>query len=252
MRPIDPVPDIVPGVHGLGSKLVNWYLVEERGRLTAVDAGLLGFARRMPADLAALGHVPGDVAAVVLTHSDGDHTGLATTFRESGARVMIHAADEPTLRKPGPKSGDASPRNILGELWRPMLWRTFIKMARDGGARPPKVEGAETFAHGDVLDVPGSPRVVGTPGHTPGHCALYFEGHGALFVGDEMCTWNPFTGLRGPQLMPKFTNVSTAQCLESLAAIEDLPAAALLPGHGEPWRQGVSAAVERARTAARN
>jgi glyoxylase-like metal-dependent hydrolase (beta-lactamase superfamily II) len=150
------------------------------------------------------------------------------------------------------KSGDASPVHILPELWRPGLWRTFIGMGRLGGANPPKVEGAETFADGDLLDVPGSPRVIATPGHTPGHSALYFESHGALFVGDEMCTWNPFTGTRGPQLMSKFTNVSTQQCLESLEAIKDITADVLLPGHGEPWRHGVSAAVERARTAARH
>lgn len=183
----------------------------------------------------------------MLTHSDGDHTGLATTFRDAGARVLIGAADEPTLRKPGMKPGDASPKNILPELWRPGLWRTFIAMGRLGGANPPKLEGAETFADGDVLDVPGSPRVIATPGHTPGHCAFHFESHSALFVGDEMCTWSPFTGQSGPQLMQKFTNVSTAQCLDSLDAIADVQADVLLPGHGEPWRDSVSAAVKRAR-----
>jgi glyoxylase-like metal-dependent hydrolase (beta-lactamase superfamily II) len=227
-------------------------LVEEGGRLTAVDAGLSGLKGRLESDLAALGHVPTDVAAVVLTHSDGDHTGLANTLREAGARVLIHTADEPTLRKPGMKSGDAAPINMLRELWRPGLWRAFIGMGRYGGGNPPKVEGAETFSDGDVLDVPGSPRVIATPGHTPGHCALYFEGHSALFVGDEMCTWNPFTGTRGPQLMSKFTNVDTRQCLESLNAIEDVKADVLFPGHGDAWRYGVSAAVERARTAAHN
>jgi glyoxylase-like metal-dependent hydrolase (beta-lactamase superfamily II) len=52
--------------------------------------------------------------------------------------------------------------------------------------------------------------------------------------------------------MSKFTNVSTVQCLESLRAIEEIQADVLLPGHGEPWGFGVSAAVERARTAAHN
>jgi glyoxylase-like metal-dependent hydrolase (beta-lactamase superfamily II) len=189
----------------------------------------------------------------VLTHSDSDHTGLVTAFREAGARVLIHGADDATLRKPRPKSGDASPVHMLPELWRPRLWRLIGEMMiRDGGARMTGVDGAETFADGDVLDVPGSPRVIATPGHTAGHCALHFERHGALFVGDEMCTLNLLTGTRGPQLLPRPFNVSTAQCLESLDAIEGVQADVLLPGHGEPWRHGVSAAVERARTAARN
>jgi glyoxylase-like metal-dependent hydrolase (beta-lactamase superfamily II) len=239
----------VPGVHGLGSKQVNWYLVEEGGQLTAVDAGVPGFGKRLEADLASLGHVPDDIAAVVLTHSDGDHVGLAQRFRDAGARVLIHAADESTLRKPSPKSGDGAPINMLKDLWRPQLWELIATlMIRDRGFQLKPYKGElETFSDDDVLDVPGNPRVIATPGHTDGHCAFYFEGHKALFVGDEMCTWNPLTGRRGPQLMPKSFNVSLAQCRESLSAIETVPADVLLAGHGEPWRDSVSAAVKRAR-----
>jgi glyoxylase-like metal-dependent hydrolase (beta-lactamase superfamily II) len=86
---------------------VNWYLVEEGARLTAVDAGVPGFKGSLAADLAALGFGLGDIEAVILTHSDGDHTGVAQALRDGGARVLIHSADEPKLRKPGPKSGDA-------------------------------------------------------------------------------------------------------------------------------------------------
>jgi hypothetical protein len=60
-----PARDIAPGVHRLGSSLVNWYLVEEGGRLTAVDAGLPGYRKTLLSDLSLLGHVPGDVDALV-------------------------------------------------------------------------------------------------------------------------------------------------------------------------------------------
>ena len=150
------------------------------------------------ADLGSLGHRIDGVEAVVLTHSDSDHTGVAVRLREAGARVLIHGDDEPTLRKPGPKSGDARPIHLVPHMWRPRFWRFVGHMTRGGGARPPKIEGAERFAGGDVLDAPGRPRVVHTPGHTLGHCALYFERHGALFVGDALCTWNPLSGRRGP------------------------------------------------------
>jgi hypothetical protein len=52
--------------------------------------------------------------------------------------------------------------------------------------------------------------------------------------------------------MPRSFNVSTAQCLRSLDTIEGVNADVLLPGHGDPWRGGVSAAVEHARAAARH
>jgi glyoxylase-like metal-dependent hydrolase (beta-lactamase superfamily II) len=236
-------------VHCLGTRLVNWYVIEEHGKLTAVDAGLPGFRQRLEPDLAALHHFPSDVEAVVLTHSDSDHTGLATALRDAGARVLIHAADEPALRKPGPKSGEASPAHAVREMWRPAFWRFMGAMALHGGARPAKIEGAETFADGDELDVPGHPRVVHTPGHTLGHCALLFERQGTLFVGDELCTRNPLTGAIGPQLMPRFTNVSNKQCRESLTLLEQLEASLLLPGHGDPWRGSPAKAAEHARAA---
>jgi glyoxylase-like metal-dependent hydrolase (beta-lactamase superfamily II) len=242
--------EIADGIHGLGTDLVNWYLVEEDGRLTAVDAGLPKFRETLEANLRSIAHSPGDVAAVVLTHSDSDHTGVALALRDAGARVLIHTADDEALRKPGPKKGEAAPARALPRAgWRWRFWKVMGEMARGGGGKPPRIEGAETFADGDVLDVPGRPRVIHTPGHTDGHCAFLFEDKRALFVGDALCTWNFFTGGLGPQVMPRPTNVSTSQARESLAAIADLDANLLLPGHGEPWHGSPAAAVTQARAA---
>jgi glyoxylase-like metal-dependent hydrolase (beta-lactamase superfamily II) len=239
--------EIAPGVHGLGSEYVNWYLVEDGDRLTAVDAGVSGFAKHLDDDLRALGRHRDEVAAVVLTHSDADHTGIAPELKDAGARVLIHADDQGTLERPRPKTGDASPRHALPYLRYPTAWRVMVHLARLGGARPRGVSGAETYSDGDVLDVPGSPRVVHTPGHTPGHAVLLFEGVGALFVGDALCTWNPLTGVRGSQLMPSPLNVDNERTYESLSRIEALDASVVLPGHGDPVRESPAAAVAHAR-----
>ena len=241
--------EIVPGVYGLGDEWVNWYVVDDGGRLTAVDAGIPAYAKTLEADLRSIGRAPSDVAALVLTHSDADHTGIAPRLRDAGARVLIHSADDTTLRKPGPKQGDASPRHLAKYLRRPQVWRLMVHLTRGGAARPPKVEGAATFEDGAVLDVPGSPRVVHTPGHTPGHCVIHFDWLGVLFAGDALCTWNPVTGKRGPQRFPSAMNVSNVQALESLGLIETLDAQVVLPGHGEPYRGSPAASVAEARRA---
>jgi glyoxylase-like metal-dependent hydrolase (beta-lactamase superfamily II) len=199
------------------------------------------------ADLATLGFTQGDIDAVILTHSDVDHVGLVPMIHEGGARALIHHADEPTLRKPGPKSGDAAPQKALVELWRPSFWRTIFGMVEGQGFRLRKITDAETFGDSEVLDVPGSPRVIPTPGHTRGHSAFHFESRGALFVGDAMCTLNPVTHRRGPQLMPRVMNESDDQAARSLDALESLEADVMLFGHGEPWRDGVKEAVTQAR-----
>lgn len=246
---IDPKPDILPGVHALGSSLVNWYLIEDGGRLTAVDAGLPGFLGRLEADLAAFGHSPSDVEALVLTHGDSDHTGVAAALQSAGARVFIHGLDEPALRTGKRKTVDGNPlKEFAPNSWRQTPYRFIFQMVSGGGAKPTRVEGAETFSGGDVLDVPGKPKIIATPGHTPGHCAIHFEQHDALFVGDALCTLNPMTGNRDPQVMPALVNVSTPECFESLGKLDGVEAAAVLPGHGEPWRGGVAKALASARS----
>jgi glyoxylase-like metal-dependent hydrolase (beta-lactamase superfamily II) len=244
------VSEVAPGVIRLGSHIVNWYVVRDGEALTAVDAGLPGFGDTLEEDLRAHDLDPGNVEAVVLTHSDADHTGLASRFKEAGARVLIHAEDAGTLAKPGPKSGDAAPLKLVTHLWRPALWRFFGYMARRGGGKPPSVDADATFADGDVLDVPGRPRVLHTPGHTSGHSALLLEDRGVLFVGDSLCTWNPLTGSRTPQPMPHPFNEDNGACLRSLDAIAGADAGVLLAGHGDPWHGSPAKAAERARAAA--
>ena len=239
--------EVAPGVFRLGSDIVNWYVVKDGDALTAVDAGLPGFGDTLEDDLGAHDLDFGQVEAVVLTHSDGDHIGLAARFKEAGARVLIHEADAGTLAKPAPKSGDAAPPKLLQHVWRPALWRFFGYMARRGGGKPPPVEADATFADGDVLDVPGRPRVLHTPGHTKGHSALLLEDRGVLFVGDSLCTWNPLTGSRTPQLMPHPFNEDNRACVSSLDSIAGADAGVLFPGHGDPWHGSPAKAAERAR-----
>jgi glyoxylase-like metal-dependent hydrolase (beta-lactamase superfamily II) len=242
---------VVPGVYRLGADWVNWYLVEDEGSLTAVDAGLGGMGKTFEADLAAIGVKPQDVSAVVLTHSDTDHTGLAPRMQQAGSEVWVHQDDADTLRRPRPKGGDASVRHLLPRLVNPRVWALMGKMISLGG-RPTGVQDGRTFGDGDVLDVPGHPRVIHTPGHTPGHCVIHFEKHGALFVGDELCTWNLLNDRRGPQVMPTPLNLSTDGCFESLAAVEGVDASVVLPGHGEPYHDSPATAVAKARAAGRS
>jgi glyoxylase-like metal-dependent hydrolase (beta-lactamase superfamily II) len=103
----------------------------------------------------------------------------------------------------------------------------------------------DTFDAGATLDVPGSPLVIHTPGHTAGSVTLHFAGHDALFVGDALNTYSVATGWHGPQLSP--FNADRAQALESLSRLEDVAATWVLPGHGAAWRQGARDAVKEAR-----
>ena len=67
-----------------------------------------------------------------------------------------------------------------------------------------------------------------------------------------MCTWNPYTGRVGPQIMPSALNMSSAQAMASLDALLAVAAGVLLPGHGDAFTQGIPEAVRRAKAAGRS
>ncbi len=71
-----------------------------------------------------------------------------------------------------------------------------------------------------------------------------------LVTGDVLATENALTGRIGPQIMPSGLNEDTDQALASLDALLGIDAA-LLPGHGDPWTEGVAEAVRLAKAAGR-
>jgi glyoxylase-like metal-dependent hydrolase (beta-lactamase superfamily II) len=235
---------VAPGIHRIGGdSRVNSYLLEEGGSVTIIDAGLPGFYRQLPDELAAMGRSLKDVRALVLTHGHSDHIGYAERVRtEQRVPVSVHESDAALARGEVPNPSKGLGRVRIGPLLS-FMWFAF----RRGGLRTPKLHEVSTFGDGATLDVPGSPKVILTPGHTPGSAALHAEASNALFVGDALATYAVTTGVRGPQVAP-FT-ADPPQAVASLARLEDLNADIVLPGHGDVWTGGIAEAVHRVRAA---
>ena len=236
--------EIASGLHRIGSDIVNSYLVVDGGGVTIIDAGLPRYWKLLDAELASMGKTLDDVRALVLTHGDTDHIGFAARLhREKGIAAYIHEADVDRARlkvkKPNSGWGPIKVGPLAGFLW---------YSARNGGLRIPPAADLQTFADGDVLDVPGAPRIIHTPGHTPGSVSVHVPAVDALFLGDTMTTRNVLTGVTGPKPAP-FT-LEPNEALHSLDRIEAVDATWVLPGHGPAWDGGVPEAVKLIREAA--
>jgi glyoxylase-like metal-dependent hydrolase (beta-lactamase superfamily II) len=222
--------EIAPGIHRIGDQgIVNSYLVEESGEVTIVDAGLAGLYRDLPKELASMGRSIEDVRALVLTHGHSDHIGYAERLRtERHVPVSVHEDDAALARGEVPNPAKGTGKTKLGPFGG-FLWYSLLR----GGLRTKHLGAVSTFGDGATLDVPGAPRVILTPGHTPGSAVLHFASLDALLVGDAFATYAVTTGERGPRIAP-FT-ADAAQAVASLARIEDVSASILLPGHGDPF-----------------
>ncbi|MFI6631687.1 MBL fold metallo-hydrolase [Nonomuraea fuscirosea] len=220
---------LAPNLHRLGNDLVACYLVDTPDGITLIDAGLPGHWRDLQHELRSLGKSVEDIRGVVLTHGDSDHIGFAERLRrDHGVPVFVHAADAVRTR-----TGE-KPKVPLGPMRIGPLLGFFGYTLGKNGLRTQYVKEVTEIGGGDVLDLPGSPVIVGMPGHSPGSVAVHVPVADAVFVGDALTTRHVLTGREGPQPAP-FTD-DPAEALASLDRIAGLKASWVLPGHGAPWR----------------
>jgi glyoxylase-like metal-dependent hydrolase (beta-lactamase superfamily II) len=169
------MPPLTRGVtHVATTKRDNAFLVDGDDGLTLIDVGWAKAPATLLTAVAELGRKPSDVTRIVLTHAHPDHVqGAAELRRHTGARILIHAADSAWLQAGRvPAEGRSGTLGRLVDHLPKLHWTPFTA--------------DETVTDGQLIEGSDGLRVIHTPGHSPGHIALYHEPSGTTFAGDAV------------------------------------------------------------------
>jgi len=154
------------------------------------------------------------VDLVLLSHCHEDHTAALPLFRD--ATVHVHEEDLSGLL-----DFDGFLAIFGVEPERREEYGRYLKNTFFYEPRPDAVP----LRNGDLFDLGGgvSVRVIHTPGHTRGHCALLIEPDGVLFLGDI-----DLTGF-GPYYGDAWSDLEAFE--DSLEQVRDIEAAHYVTGH---------------------
>lgn len=166
---------IARGIHQIGDRQVNAFVLVTQEGIVLIDSGKPGRAEAILHPLAKLGvGSKRRVTDVLITHYHSDHIGgLTEIVKRTGARVWAPQGDVHII-KGGGRPADMEYRGLLG--W--ALSRT-VHMREQ-----PRNPVDEEVVGGQVVPVAGGIQVIDTPGHTQGHVAYLWQEGGVLFAGD--------------------------------------------------------------------
>ena len=238
------VTTVAPGIYKFDTGPFNWYVIEDGGRLTLVDAGFVGHARILEEGLPQIGRDLQDVEALVLTHAHADHVGFAEKLRRRlKIPVYVHREDAGAARSRLvlPWTG------LISNAWRPAVAEMLVHAVRNGVFWTPALERVEVIEDGETLDVPGRPTVIHTPGHTRGEVSFLLPDRRVLFAGDTLVTRGLLNGAHGAPVIPEpALSDEHAVAVASVQRLVGLGDLTILTGHGRPWSGSADEAVASA------
>jgi glyoxylase-like metal-dependent hydrolase (beta-lactamase superfamily II) len=222
----------------LRTVLVNVFFIGPPGagdrEWVLVDAGISGAVDSITQAAEMLFSVGSRPAAIILTHGHFDHVGSLEQLAERwDAPVYVHPMELPYVT--GQSSYPPTDPSVGGGLIAALSW-SFPRGPIDIGDRANPLP--------EDMTVPGLPewRWVFTPGHTPGHIALFRDSDRTLIAGDAVITTKLESAhavmtqrceLHGP---PMYYTTDWPAAAKSVSTLADLEPEIVVTGHGEPMQ----------------
>lgn len=228
-------PITVPTPYDVGD--VNMYVLEEKGALTLIDAGIDSEAcwDAFMLTLTQNGFSLSDLSQIWITHNHQDHTGLInriTALRD----IPVYAHKEAIPRLTRDPEFLSMRIRFFDQLYREMgcgaAGERHIQRLHDAVQQNERFKiNAEMTPLSDSDSI-GHYQVMEVPGHAPDHIAFWDAQRKWLFAGDHLLRHISSNAFIEPDLEGnrRFTLIEYAQSLNRCLSLD---AETVFPGHGE-------------------
>ena len=199
----------------------NMYLIKS-AKPVLIDGGNHGDMPALVKGLAAHGLTLKDIGLVIITHSHGDHAGLAAELQRAGVKVALGEGDV-AMAKAG-QNDDLKPTNLTAFLLKHLAINPKFE------AYTPDIVIRDQF---DLRPwgIEGHARQM--PGHTPGSLVVQLD-DGRCFVGDQILG-GYLVGLISPQTASEhYFQANGKQNLQNIQSLLKQPINTFYTGHGGP------------------
>jgi glyoxylase-like metal-dependent hydrolase (beta-lactamase superfamily II) len=232
--------EIFPGLYqmpltlsGFDPGSVNLYLIKTSNGLAAIDTGwdMPEALQSMQSQLGEIGSSISDIHTAILTHFHIDHLGLVPRLRQSqNIKVYLHAKELAMMKIRYTGTDNFLPmtdkflqtHGFPPEELTPPEFQLPFPDKMDSIKPDVLLQGGEELSVGDY-----SFKVINTPGHTPGHIALFEAKHRFLISGDMLLP----TIATNAAFHVQHIDYPLQKYLESLKALRNLDFGTVLPGH---------------------
>ncbi|MEG6513790.1 MBL fold metallo-hydrolase [Desulforamulus ruminis] len=212
---------------GQTEDVIHPVLLKDDRNMVLVDCGYTGFLPVIEQAMAEKNLSCSELTHILITHQDHDHMGALSELKQKYPKIQVVASDK---ESPYISGKFKSLRLEQAEAMQPNLPEeqkpfglAFCNILKN--VRPVEVD--LEIRDGDVLDWCGGCTILGTPGHTPGHIAVYINKKKVLITGDAAALENGELVIANPQ----FT-LDIKEAEESLRKIINYGAKEMICYHG--------------------
>ncbi|SEI70007.1 Glyoxylase, beta-lactamase superfamily II [Arthrobacter sp. yr096] len=240
------VSEPVPGVFFVEGPASNWLIVRDDSGFILIDGGYPADRDVVLESVRGLGLDPAAARAMLITHGHVDHTGSAAYFSRTFGTPILCSPEE-LAHVQGKEKHQVTFGQVLIRAWRPKVFRWMLHVIKAKALQAEPAARAEAWTAETLQSLPGQPRAILLPGHTPGNAAILLSGAGVVAVGDSFVSGHPISRQSGPQMLHGMYHSDPEAALEATHRLDEVEASVVLPGHGPALRLPLAEALSALR-----